>query len=168
MAIPVPVSRTKIETVPWGIPITNEVNRLTNLANQPVAWRAASVTQSGIATTWVNVTGMSVSFTAIAGHLYRAEFGGSITGTVAGAWYSMQLLGLPSPDMYTLSTGFSQNNPTWGHVLNRGVLVGRGLAGGAFAAGTRVLQLQAITSSGTAAMSGISNIYVYDLGVDPT
>lgn len=29
MAIPVPVTKTKISTVQWGIPITNEVNRLT-------------------------------------------------------------------------------------------------------------------------------------------
>jgi hypothetical protein len=31
--IPIPVTKTKIATVPWGIPITNEVNRLTPLVD---------------------------------------------------------------------------------------------------------------------------------------
>lgn len=41
MAIPIPVTKTRIATVPWGIPITNEVNRLTAVV---------------AATPWVQVT----------------------------------------------------------------------------------------------------------------
>jgi len=37
MAIPIPVTQTKIATVPWGIPITNEVNRLTTVTT-PSVW----------------------------------------------------------------------------------------------------------------------------------
>lgn len=37
MPIPIPVTKTKISTLGWGIPMTNEVNRLTALT-LPTAW----------------------------------------------------------------------------------------------------------------------------------
>lgn len=62
MAIPVPVSYTKIATATWGIPITNEVNRLTTQSDgnvtriaalesktTPTAWTALSYVNG-----WVN------------------------------------------------------------------------------------------------------------------
>jgi len=48
MPIPIPVTKTKIATVPWGIPITNEVNRLTT-ATTPSAWIAPTFLNG-----WVN------------------------------------------------------------------------------------------------------------------
>lgn len=51
MAIPVPVTRTKIATVPWGIPITNEVNRLTDLT-KPSTWLALTLLNG-----WLNFPG---------------------------------------------------------------------------------------------------------------
>lgn len=38
MAITVPVTDTEIRTSEWGIPITNEVNRMTPLVIAPTAW----------------------------------------------------------------------------------------------------------------------------------
>lgn len=49
MAINRPVSKTIISTVQWGIPITDEVNRLAGLVdgNVPTAWITASPMQNG-------------------------------------------------------------------------------------------------------------------------
>ena len=53
MAIPIPVTKTRISTTNWGIPITNEVNRLTPLVdkhetNWPrVAYFKTTTPQSG-------------------------------------------------------------------------------------------------------------------------
>jgi hypothetical protein len=54
MAINPPVSHTTISTAQWGIPITDEVNRLTTAvaALQPGAWVALSY-QNG----WTNIGG---------------------------------------------------------------------------------------------------------------
>lgn len=43
MAIPLPVTRSKISTTTWGIPITEEVNRLT-LATAVTPWTALTLT----------------------------------------------------------------------------------------------------------------------------
>lgn len=47
MPIPIPVSRTKIATVPWGIPITNQVNTNTTdiatLKGYPGAWQTMTL-----------------------------------------------------------------------------------------------------------------------------
>lgn len=51
MPIPIPITKTQIATVPWGIPITNEVNRLTTVTT-PTAWTPATL-QNG----WVNTGG---------------------------------------------------------------------------------------------------------------
>lgn len=48
MAIARPVTKTKIQTVEWGIPITDEVNRLTTLTAVG-AWTALPLTNG-----WVN------------------------------------------------------------------------------------------------------------------
>jgi len=51
VSIPVPVTRTKIATATWGVPITNEVNRLTTYTT-PTPW--VNVTyQNG----WLDYTG---------------------------------------------------------------------------------------------------------------
>lgn len=44
MPIPYPVSKTIISTTQWGIPVTDEVNRLATaeLANRPTPWAAVS------------------------------------------------------------------------------------------------------------------------------
>ena len=54
MAINPPVSKTIINSATWGIPITNEVNRLTTAqqAGVPTAWTNLTL-QNG----WVNVGG---------------------------------------------------------------------------------------------------------------
>jgi hypothetical protein len=45
MAIVRPITKTKIQTLEWGIPITDEVNRLTTLtgSNVPTAWVTATL-----------------------------------------------------------------------------------------------------------------------------
>jgi len=51
VSIPVPVTRTKIATATWGVPITNEVNRLTTYTT-PTPWTGVTF-QNG----WVNYGG---------------------------------------------------------------------------------------------------------------
>lgn len=51
MAIPIPVTRSKIATATWGIPITEEVNRLT-LATAVTPWTGVTF-QNG----WVQSSG---------------------------------------------------------------------------------------------------------------
>ena len=55
MAIVRPVTKTKIATVSWGIPITDEVNRMTPLVVAPTAWTALTLTNG-----WVVVGGWQV------------------------------------------------------------------------------------------------------------
>ena len=54
MAITRPVTKTKISTVGWGIPITDEVNRLSALpvAPTPTAWTAFTFLNG-----WTGATG---------------------------------------------------------------------------------------------------------------
>ena len=58
MPIPIPISRTKIATVPWGIPVTNEINRLTTQSDSNtsrVTALEAKVADSG----WLTMTLLS-------------------------------------------------------------------------------------------------------------
>jgi hypothetical protein len=55
MAIPIPISRTKIATAPWGIPITNEVNRLTTQSDKNTTDVAALKTATAT-TAWAAVS----------------------------------------------------------------------------------------------------------------
>lgn len=55
MAIPIPVSRTKIATASWGIPITNEVNRLTPIADTNATDITALKAATAV-TAWANLT----------------------------------------------------------------------------------------------------------------
>ena len=50
MAIPIPITQSKIATAPWGIPITNEVNRLTALttATAPGVYATAAARDAAI------------------------------------------------------------------------------------------------------------------------
>lgn len=85
MAIQRPITKTLISTVGWGIPVTDEVNRLSawQLANPRVPWgviASATVTtsQSGIGASATPITGMAVTFTVVAGRLYQISAGGLI------------------------------------------------------------------------------------------
>jgi hypothetical protein len=51
-AIPIPITRTKIATAPWGIPLTNEVNRLTTQSDSNTT-RLTAVESKVATTTWV-------------------------------------------------------------------------------------------------------------------
>lgn len=70
MAIPVPVTRTKVATVPWGIPITNEVNRLTAAGARAGASR--STCQSSFPTN---------AYTGVVWSVTDADTGGFISNT---------------------------------------------------------------------------------------
>lgn len=83
MAIDRPVTKTIISTVAWGIPITDEVNRLTawQQANAKVAWghvASAKVTasQNGIGTAPTLLTGLQITFTVMPNRLYQVVIGG--------------------------------------------------------------------------------------------
>lgn len=78
MAITRPVTKTLISTTQWGIPITDEVNRLTDwqTLNRNVPWgRIASVQvaapQNGIGAAATTI--ITCPFTAVAGRYYRAS-----------------------------------------------------------------------------------------------
>ena len=66
MPIPIPISRTKIATVPWGIPLTNEVNRLT-AATTPTPWANLTFRMVGLILVVVislpNIGKLGISFT---------------------------------------------------------------------------------------------------------
>lgn len=55
MPIPIPVTRTKITTGPWGIPITNEVNRLTTQSDSNKS-RLDAIDPYTVDSGWVDCT----------------------------------------------------------------------------------------------------------------
>src|SRR4030095_6186763 len=64
MSITIPVSKTRIATVAWGIPITNEVNRLTTVTT-PTAWTNVTF-QNG----WSNFSGYQCQYRKIGDRVF--------------------------------------------------------------------------------------------------
>lgn len=85
MAINPPVSHTVISTAAWGIPITDEVNRLSawQAANSKVsqgriAHAIVTASQNGLGTSYVDITGLAVTFNVLAGRYYQVTVSGVI------------------------------------------------------------------------------------------
>lgn len=85
MAIQRPITKSLISTTGWGIPITDEVNRLSawQLANPKVAWgrivhASQPNAQNSIATSPVDIAGLSATFVAVVGRYYQIHVGGLI------------------------------------------------------------------------------------------
>src|SRR5580765_296207 len=96
MPIPIPVPKTKIATVPWGIPITNEVNRLTTVTT-PTAWTNVTAFLNG----WVAYAGLRAPRYRKIGDIVYVE-GLVRNGTVGAAAFIMPT-GFRSNDSYTIA-----------------------------------------------------------------
>jgi hypothetical protein len=86
MAIPIPITRTKIATQPWGIPITNEVNRLTTQSDSNKL-RLDALEPKVATTAWINCTLVNGWTHQAGGPLQYRKVGDevSIRGRVDGA-----------------------------------------------------------------------------------
>lgn len=92
MAIAPPITKTKISTTAWGIPITNEVNRLTSEAarldglTKATAWVTVSLLNG-----WVHFSGQPVQYRKVGDMV-------EIRGRMSS--------GLPNNPAFNLPTGF--------------------------------------------------------------
>lgn len=161
MAITVPVAGTKLSVTNFGKPVADALNKRivaevfsrTNMSNLPLGWN--------------DITGATVSFTAIANERYRIHFGANITGATAGQFIAMALATaanvLLNQQVVVLSS-----QPTYGHAGN-GVAFATKASGVPFAAGTVTLKIRASSGAGIMGVDAAGSpsfIVVEDIGAD--
>lgn len=106
MAIPLPVTKTVISTTNWGIPITNEVNRLTPLVDaaafaKPATKQLTSGTFFNIDSTTKLVTGMEIVMPARPGHVLMLVAMGDFFSTDTACAYNAFIKSGASPGTTT-------------------------------------------------------------------
>jgi hypothetical protein len=138
MAIPIPVTKTLIATVPWGIPITNEVNRLGPLVDgrTPTAWVNLTLTNG-----WTNAGGASQPVGVAKGSNALWLRGGMNAGTV----------GLP---FATLPAGYRPVG-TFTFLNYSYTSIGVSICAITINASSGTLQVDAVTNMGTVSFVGL-------------
>lgn len=122
MSIPIPVTKTRISTTNWGIPITNEVNRLTPLVDkQATMWpqclghvnTTASFFNIDTSLKWL--TPLELTVPARPGHVYLVIAQGDFFTTDTASYYTAMLRTGPAPGTNQIGTGSVQcPQANWG------------------------------------------------------
>lgn len=139
------------------------LNNMPSLPKGKVAWSEASGTQGSITNTEVDVTGVTVTWSASAERRYKITFGFEISSTVAADVYIVKLTDNTNVSIVRATESFNV-----GGVAQSGLMVATftGLSG----AITRKLRVVRSSGSGTISLNGTSDskkafILVEDIGL---
>lgn len=167
MAVPLPVTKTIISTTNWGIPITNEVNRLTPIVdalNLPATAtkQLTSGTFFNIDATTKFVTGMEVVMPARPGHVFMLTAMGDFFSTDAACAYNAFIKSGPNPGTNTEASSGSIRTLIANFAFNFWIVK---LIPAPATAQTYGLYATRTSGATVGAMSSGAQISVIDLGV---